>query len=280
MPLRLRRGITVMATAALVLLTGCTVSGTVEVRSSEEVVVDLIFRNDSLTDYRCDPELFRDFSLTIESRTDDKGEAFCELKGVVHPERLRQYLNVTHAGEFVAVSINPLGVAPGGEQSAEIGRSSIGGLDVAVRFPGQVLNTTGEPDGNIVRFREPKQLGRPYGLAAEALNHPGPPWAAVGPLAGFLVGVAATLWWAKARRRRRSQAAPPPDPASDEIGESPDSDQLAAGEPATPQAGAGDSSPGVSGPADSTAEPGDDGAGRRAVRPARDDSVWAPPADS
>ena len=70
-PLRMRRGITLMATAATLLLTGCTVAGTVEVRSSDEVVVDLTFRNDSLTDYRCEPEFVRDISLTAEVRTDD-----------------------------------------------------------------------------------------------------------------------------------------------------------------------------------------------------------------
>ena len=280
MPLRMRRGITLMATAATLLLTGCTVAGTVEVRSSDEVVVDLTFRNDSLTDYRCEPEFVRDISLTAEVRTDDQGEALCAVRGVVHPERLRQFLNVTHAGEFLAVSVNPLGVAPGGEQSAEVSRSSIGGLDVTVRFPGQVLTTTGEADGNSARFRDPKQLVRPYGLAAEALNHAGPSWSVVGPLAGCLVGVAGTLLWLTARRRRHSLADSPADALPDQT-EGADPEEISESVAAAPDALA-DSRP--DGPGGAQREPArverpDDRAGPLSARRRPDDSVWAPPVD-
>lgn len=271
-----------MAAAATLLLTGCTVAGTVEVRSSDEVVVDLTFRNDSLTDYRCEPEIFRDISLTVETRTADDGAAFCVVTGVVHPERLRQFLNVTHAGEFVAISVNPLGVAPGGEKSAEISRSSIGELDVTVRFPGQVLTTTGEADGSSARFRDPKQLARPYGLAAEALNHAGPSWSVIGPLAGFLAGVAGTALWLRARRRRHLLATSPNDAVPEEVDERRDLEAIAESVSAVPDVAAG-SRPDGPGAAQGEPAPDETPADRAGPLPARrrpDDSVWAPPADS
>ncbi len=279
----IRRGAAVLATALLLLLTGCTVSGTIEVRTAEEVVVDLTFRNDALTDYHCDAQFVRGFSLDVEILDDERGQ-LCHVTGSVHPEKLRPYLGVAHAGESLVVSFNPLALAPGSASPGGSPFSSINTLDVALRFPGRVLRSTGVADGNVVHFRDPRQIAEPYGLSAEALDHPGPPWAISGPLAGFAAGVVATGVWLVIRKRRSARGGTPagePDGAGQATEEPqpagagdpgtrlPDAAAAGRGSPAGPGPGPG---PGPGTPATATHPPS-----APRPRPRPDDSVWAPP---
>ncbi|MFT4295701.1 MAG: hypothetical protein QM582_09850 [Micropruina sp.] len=291
MPLTIRRGAAVLVAVVLLLLTGCSASGTIEVRSADELAVDLTFGGAD----RCDGTFYLDVSLTFQTRTDANGNPVCQVSGTVHPESLRPYLGVSHAGEFLVFSFNPLAVAPGSEATGGDLFSALSQLDIAVRFPGQVVSTNGVADGNAARFRDTQQLVRPYGLAAEGLDHPGPSWAVIGPLVGFVTGVAVMALWlvvAKHRRRRRSQQpagiddqpvgidretdeqelADPGDLAPVEVTAvdgRPDESAFWRAEPSEPEPAAG-RTPDEPEPAGRTPD-------EPAPRPRPDDSVWAPP---
>lgn len=284
MPLGIRRLAACLAAVFAMLLAGCDVSGHIELRSRDHVVVDLVVTQDS-DDAGCAlGALNMGGRLTVVQRLDVNGVRTCHVQGTVHPEQLRPYLHVSHVGEYVTVSFNPFSRAPDSSQDRE---QWFGVLDVTVQAPGTVLATTGEADGTRARFRDSKQLNRPYGLTVEALDHPGPAWAVAGPIAGFLGGaatvVALVLW-----RRRRTAAAPPAEPTTDATTE-PDVGAGTAGGrddattgvqvlvPGDVGAGqVGSTAPGV------RAEPTDEAipAADDAVPPPRprpDDSVWAPP---
>ncbi|MEZ5088330.1 MAG: hypothetical protein R2719_00650 [Micropruina sp.] len=211
MPLGIRRLAACLAAVFAMLLAGCDVSGHIELRSRDQVVVDLVVTQDS-DDAGCAlGALNMGGRLTVVQRLDVNGVRTCHVQGTVHPEQLRPYLHVSHVGEYVTVSFNPFSRAPDSSQDRE---QWFGVLDVTVQAPGTVLATTGEADGTRARFRDSKQLNRPYGLTVEALDHPGPAWAVAGPIAGFLGG-AATGVALLIGRRRRTAAARPAEPTTD-----------------------------------------------------------------
>lgn len=318
MAVGIRRLTACLAAVLTVLLAGCRASGVVEVRSADEVAVDLLIIHD-LDGFECATDgIGPDSPLTTTEERDASGRRVCHVVGTVHPERIRPYLNVVQAGELVVVSFNPLGVAPGSDESSGSVFSAFSALDVAVRFPGQVLSTNGEVDGNTAHFRDPKQLTRAYGLRADGLNHPGPAWSVIGPATGFVGGVAVAglglvLW-----RRRRTGAQPSDDGSDDEStdeldlewtdesdhestepsherADEPDQERAAAdaahfGAPPAPGAAGEDPDappndgpppavpPGAGPPPDKP--PSDRLAPDEPPRRSPDDSVWAPPADS
>lgn len=209
MPLGIRRLAACLAAVFAMLLAGCDVSGHIELRSRDQVVVDLVVTQDS-DDAGCAlGALNMGGRLTVVQRLDVNGVRTCHVQGTVHPEQLRPYLHVSHVGEYVTVSFNPFSRAPDSSQDRE---QWFGVLDVTVQAPGTVLATTGEADGTRARFRDSKQLNRPYGLTVEALDHPGPAWAVAGPIAGFLGGAATVVALVLWRRRRTAAARPSPRP--------------------------------------------------------------------
>lgn len=191
--------------ALSLLLGGCRMSGTIDVRSAEQLVVDVTFVDPLFEQEVCSAgywgnlpeELTGDFS-------DAGGENSCRISGTVHPEKLRQYLDLSQVGEYVSLHINPLNVAPDGEPTGGSPYYSLlySDLDLTVTFPGRVVSATGDIDGTRVHFRDPAQFVRAYGLQATALSHAGPEWSVLGPLGGVAVGVIATLLWHLGRRRR------------------------------------------------------------------------------
>lgn len=230
MSIGVRRLVAALVAVLAAVLSGCTASGVVEVRSADEVMIDVTLTH-ALDENACDTSGFRpDVQLTVTAGVDDNQRPTCHIVGTVPPEQLRDYLTVSHAGEFLVASFNPLGVVPGVDAPSGTVLSAFTALDLVVRFPGQVQSATGEWDGNAAHFRDPKQFIRPYGLRAEALDHPGPAWSVVGPIVGFVAGAAAAglafaLW------RRRSVGDSGEDP--EELASMPDGERPAGG-PASP----------------------------------------------
>lgn len=275
--MRLRRLAAGLAVACTAMFAGCTATGIIEVRSADEVTVDVTITH-ALGDDSCGQiGLGAGLPLTVSADEDESGQATCHVTGTVHSEQLRPYLSVSHAGEYLTASFNPLGVAPGGDPPSSV-LSAFSDLDLAVRFPGDVVNATGEVDGNTVHFRDPKQLTQPYGLRADALDHPGPAWSVLGPGAGFVGGVAVTvLGFALWRRRRTGVPAVDPE-TEDEDTEPIETDAEFAAAPSID-----DPTPAIDEPAPLIDDPTQaiEGAAPDVPRRRRpDDSVWAPPGES
>lgn len=184
---------------------GCQLSGTLDVRSADQVVVDFTIADEQFDREMCTAGYWGGppDDLTVDF-SDAGGDNSCRIRGSVHPEKLRQYLDLSQAGDYLSVHINPLNVALGGEPSGGSQYYTLlyADLDLTVTFPGGVLTATGDIDFNSVHFRDPEQFVRAYGLQATALSHPGPQWSLIGPAVGVAAGVIATLLWQAVRRRR------------------------------------------------------------------------------
>ena len=275
MSIGVRRLVAALVAVFAALLTGCSVSGVIEVRSADEVMIDVTISHAS-DEYVCTGVGMGDLPLSV---TDKDEPGTCRISGMVHPELLHRYLTVSHAGEFFVMTFNPLLAAPGADAPTESMLSTFTELDLAVVFPGQVTNTTGQADGNVAHFRDPKQFIRPYGLRAEALDHPGPAWSVIGPIAGFLAGAAAAVL-AFALWRRRGVGDPMGDleestETSDAAAwDEPEGEPMLTDEPPTDHSAAG--------PAESEqpwAPPAPDHHTPDPPRRRPDDSIWAPPDD-
>lgn len=275
MSIGVRRLVAALVVVFAGLLTGCSVSGVIEVRSADEVMIDVTISHAS-DEYVCTGVGMGDLPVTV---TDKDEPGTCRISGTVHPELLHRYLTVAHAGEFFVMTFNPLSAAPGADAPTESMLSTFTELDLAVRFPGQVTNTTGQADGSVAHFRDPKQFIRPYGLRAEALDHPGPAWSVIGPIAGFLAGAAAavlafTLW------RRRGLSDPMSDPEESteapdvEVWDEPEGEPVLTGEPPVDR-----SADEQAQPEEAWAPPASDRDGSEPPRRRSDDSIWAPPDD-
>lgn len=100
-----RRQSVVLVSVLAVLLAGCRASGTVDVRSAEEVAVDLVFVDVSYEQAPCNPHAWGpNFPLeTLPGVTPD-GRLTCRVRGVTHPARLSRHLTLTAAGEYLSRS--------------------------------------------------------------------------------------------------------------------------------------------------------------------------------
>lgn len=240
------------------LLTGCNITGTVDIRSADEVALDITVSDIGRDSRECDawaPMPSTQVKVTAA------GSDGCRIQGIVHPALLGQYVTVVQAGEYLEFRFNPLSAAPGAEPS---GGDDYYGFkymkaDLLVTFPGQVLNSTGTIDGNRVRFTDGTQLNRAFGWQARALNHIGPEWAVVGPIVGVGAGLALAAVGLHLLRRARAAGAPTvatgtaPQPAAEPV--------------ETAEATKAQQS--VLEHADSTKD-------AEATKPPADDSVWGP----
>lgn len=199
------------ALLAVPVLTGCSVSGTIEVRSSEEVAVDLMFTDVDFRQSPCNPHAYGpNFPLATIAGSDGQDRLTCRVTGVTHPSRLSRHAAITAVGEYLTFSYNPLAMGPDGRRPVgEFQRPELDQMAVTVSFPGSVLTTTGQPDGSRVTFTEQWLFDTSGGLQATALNHPGPAWSTVAGPIGFGLGVvAATAFWLARRSRTGPQSAP------------------------------------------------------------------------
>jgi hypothetical protein len=279
-----------LAISALLALSGCAVVGTVDVRSPDQVAIDLTVTGNESYLPLCEPTGWpADAQLAFEEHLNEVGDKTCHVTGVTHPEIIREYLALTHVGEYFAIEANPLSLAP--RSPVPIGSvwsDPDTRLDVAISFPGRVLSTTGTADGATARFTDAQQFVRPYGLRVVALDHPGPEWTVLGPIVGLLAGVGlAVAWWYVRRQRRRVDPTGSGRPASSlrgqqrGHGEPEDAASPAAAEPDPASAAPTSSIVGGSG---SGANAG--GSGSEPNRPSQhsaerptgsDDGRWAPP---
>lgn len=134
MPLGIRRLAACLAAVFAMLLAGCDVSGHIELRSRDQVVVDLVVTQDS-DDAGCAlGALNMGGRLTVVQRLDVNGVRTCHVQGTVHPEQLRPYLHVSHVGEYVTVSFNPFSRAP---DSSRTGSSGSASWTSRCRLPGR-----------------------------------------------------------------------------------------------------------------------------------------------
>ena len=213
---RTARGL-LLATCALLTLSGCAVVGTVDVRSVDQVAIDLTVTGNESYLPLCEPTGWpADAQLIFEEHLNEVGDRTCHVTGVTHPEIIRQYLGLTHVGEYFAIEANPLSMAPRSPVPiGSIWSDPDTRLDVAISFPGRVLSTTGTADGTTARFTDAQQFVRPYGLRVVALDHPGPEWTVLGPIVGLLAGLGVSVtWWHVSRRRRRADPTASGEPAS------------------------------------------------------------------
>lgn len=280
MPMRVRLLAAGLAVAGTAMFAGCTATGSLKVRSADEVIVDVTITH-ALGDDACGQiGLNAGLPLTISADEDESGQATCHVTGTVHSERLRPYLSVSHAGELLTASFNLLGVAPGDDPPSGSVLSAFSDLDLTVRFPGDVVNATGEVDGNTVHFRDPKQLTRAYGLRADALDHPGPAWSALGPVASFVGGVAVTVLGFALWRRRRTGLPAVGQEAGHEDAEPLEADAEVLDAPPIDELAPSIDEPKLAIDIDRRPTPAIDGPAPD-VPPRRrpDDSVWAPPGD-
>lgn len=196
---RLRHLIALMVgLVATMALAGCDVTGTIKVRADDMVELDLraVIDSDQSCDWQLGPGV-----RTDERRMRNTVQRLCLLQGTVSKDALRRWsVNIAHTGEHLEVVANPLGVVgPDEEEWTSLG---VNDLAVRVEFPGQVLESTGIEEGNVARFTDVSQLGKPEGLRALALDHAGPPLGVVLPVLAFGLGVFAMgVLWASVNRQ-------------------------------------------------------------------------------
>lgn len=196
----------ILGLVAAASLAGCEVTGTATIRADDYVDLDLraVVDGNELCYWQ-----FGETVRTEERRLWRGSQRLCLLQGTVHKEELRRWgVSVSHLGERIEVSFNPLGVVTTSRfTAASVG---IDDLAVTVEFPGQVQESTGIVEGNTVRFTDVDQLAEPMGLSAVGLDHAGPSWALVGTGAAFgLGGLSTALLWAGRQRRHQLTAALP-----------------------------------------------------------------------
>lgn len=189
---RLSGAVAALALAALSLtLTGCDLEGTIDVRSEQEIVVDVSVSDSAEACLGLSSQSLASLKVAV----DDAGG--CRITGTLGQQNpAAELVTLSVVGENYVLDLNfPEGA---GELP----------MDLFVTFPGQVVDGGGgRTDYNRVHFERGWGLGAVGKTRIVALNHPGPPWWVLAAGGGVLVGVLLTLaLLLLLRRRRRAQA--------------------------------------------------------------------------
>ena len=169
-------------------LTGCDLAGTIDVRSEQEILVDLFVSDSAEACVALSNQSLA--SLKVEV---DRGG--CRITGTLGQNNpAPELVTLSVVGENYVLDLN----FP--EGAAELP------MDLLITFPGQVVDGGGgRTDYNRVHFERGWGLGAMGKTRIVALNHAGPPWwvlaAGGGALAGALLTLALLLLL-----RRRTQA--------------------------------------------------------------------------
>jgi hypothetical protein len=271
-------GCTAAALLAL-LLSGCEVHGTVDVRSGTEAEANLVFTEAEvdclgLTKYA---------GLVIKGTPESDGHQTCRAQGTIDLASLKDFgIQLTQTGEYLMVDLalpQRFGYMP---------------TQVDISFPGTVLDGGGTTvSGNSVRLDEGTGVTTFSPARVVALSHPGPAWWIMALFGGFVGGVALTvacLLLLRVRRRLRTtlqaDAEQPLDPeATTHVTEEPVPDE------ATVQANPGPGEPARDAHYHALFAPPPPGAVAAAapapaspapsppVTVAANDRIWAPPED-
>ena len=160
-------------------LAGCEITGTVDIRSGTQVGANLL-----ITGAQADCLGLTEFAgLAIKRTPDPDGSQVCRANGTVDLEQLEEFgVTVSQVGEHVMVDLNiprRVGYVP---------------LEVDITFPGAVLDPGGATAaGNQVKLIQNSGRGSLNTTKVVALSHPGPEWWVIGLSAGFVGGVGLTL---------------------------------------------------------------------------------------
>ena len=190
--------------AALVMLTGCSIEGRVQAFSASNLSIDLTVHG-SRSPY-CSADIP---GLSVTPGNEPGGVvSSCHYAGKVDLTTVGSVLGLASAGEYLVLVINPFQFTFDGPQ--DVRRTDVEAIDITVVMPGTVVeHNGGRVSGAEVRITELEQLQVPGGLRLVALNHAGPPWwqwwAGGGFVVGLLLGLAA-IGVARLNRRRRSEA--------------------------------------------------------------------------
>ena len=185
------------------LLSGCHAQGTFDVLSDERVAVDLTVSGPNVN---C-PNGADALKLTVTTTTDQFGDVVCHVTGETQATYFSTFgITIAPAAEYLVMQASLSG-----------GRDSWPAADIAIRFPGKVVEATqGSVSENTVRITDLAELTQGSGLRAVGLRSSGPPAWLLASLTGVGIGVALTLvvgvvlWLA--RRPRRVDLSEPPDP--------------------------------------------------------------------
>lgn len=194
------------AGALALLLAGCDITGTVDVRSGKEVVADLTFTNAAV-----DCLGLNAFAgLTIKGTPDSDGNQLCRAQGTLDLEELRKFgIQVNQLGDYLTVDLampSSIGYTP---------------MRIDLRFPGPVTDAGGTTaSGNQVRLTTGIGMATTSPTRVVAMAHPGPEWWVIAGVAGFAGGILLTLAVLWALRRARRPA------AGDHAADIPDAEEL------------------------------------------------------
>ena len=167
------------ATVLALLLSGCEVRGTVDVKSGTEAVADLVFTEAEPDCYG----LTRFAGLVVKGIPDSDGDQTCRAQGTLELEALEDFgIQLTQVGEYLIVDLalpERVGYMP---------------LEIDISFPGQVIEDGGLPvSGTGVRLGNATIISDASPARIVALSHPGPEWWVLALVGGLVSGVLFTL---------------------------------------------------------------------------------------
>ena len=199
---------TVACTAAALLallLSGCEVHGTVDVKSGTQAEANLVFTQAEvdclgLTKYA---------GLSIKGNPESDGNQTCRAQGTIDLAALKDFgIVLSQVGEYVTIDL---------ALPQQFGNMR---TQVAIDFPGRVV-----ADGGLTVTGTSVMLGDANGLATFSpvkvvgLSHPGPEWWVIALFGGLVAGIGLTgalvLLVRRGHRLRTTlhvNAEPPPDP--------------------------------------------------------------------
>lgn len=171
------------------LLSGCEVRGTVDVKSGTEAEANLVF-----TEAEVDClGLTRYAGLVIKGIPESDGHQTCRAQGTIDLDSLKDFgIQLTQTGEYLMLDLTlpeQFGYMP---------------TKVDITFPGKVLEAGGTTvSGNSVQLTQRSIAANPDKSRVVALSHAGPEWWVMALVAGFGGGVALTGAVLLLLRRRR-----------------------------------------------------------------------------
>lgn len=187
---RLGGAVAAFAMAALSLtLTGCDLAGRIDVRSEQEIVVDLYVSDAAQACVTLSEQSLASLSVVV-----DRGG--CRVTGTLGRQNpAPELVALLVVGEHYVLDLS----FP--EGAGEVP------MDVIVTFPGMVLDGGGgRTDSHRVHFERGFGLGGVGKVRIVALNHPGPLWWELAAGGGVLLGALSTVTvLLLLRRRRQSQ---------------------------------------------------------------------------
>ncbi len=171
------------------LLCGCEVHGTVDVKSGTQAEANLIF-----TDAEVDClGLTKYAGLVIKGSPAADGNQTCRAQGTIDLDALNDFgIKLSQTGEYLVLDLampQQYGYMP---------------TKIDITFPGTVLDGGGSAvSGTSVQLNELVQVANPRGTRVIARSHPGPEWWVLALAAGFGGGVVLTVAVVLLVRRHR-----------------------------------------------------------------------------